>query len=91
MNEVDVKEDDASVALPSSRALDSGSSKPVIQTQFRHTENPTPDNAYESENVVQAASTRSSDFRMTQSQMKDGKVCIRCSFLFLAPTSRIVP
>ncbi|VDK36854.1 unnamed protein product [Taenia asiatica] len=72
MNEADVKEDDGSVALPSPRASDSGSSKSVNQKQFYCTENPTSDNACESENIVQAVLTRNSDFHTKRSQMKAG-------------------
>ncbi|KAL5962599.1 Ral GTPase-activating protein subunit alpha-2 [Taenia solium] len=72
MNEADVKEDDESVALPSPRASDSGSSKSVNQTQFYYTGNPTPDNACESENIDQAILTRNSDFYTKRSQMKAG-------------------
>ncbi|KAL5111794.1 Ral GTPase-activating protein subunit alpha-2 [Taenia crassiceps] len=70
MNEVDGKGDDESVAPPSFKAPDSGSSKSAVQTRLCYTENPTSDNSCESEEAVQAVLAHSSDSRTIRSQMR---------------------
>nr|CDS16003.1 ral GTPase activating protein subunit [Echinococcus granulosus] len=69
MNEADVKDNDG-VALPSSGTSNNGNGKLMNQTQFYYMENRTLDNAYESENVIQTALTRSNDLRTVRPQTK---------------------
>ncbi|VDM17756.1 unnamed protein product [Hydatigera taeniaeformis] len=74
VDEADVVEDDGSVALPSSKALDNGINKSVTQTQLYFMENLVPDNTYESENPARTTLVHDRDFYTARPQEKSDNV-----------------